>query len=124
MLRNIPDFELLDAEDADLRIYHPDPDPRSIKHHNIDPELKRELMSMVKGNTPVKMFFKMNERLQAYAQAFERNMRWKSEIIPEYGEYRRQILSAGLPPERAQGHFDDDFLQPEKDQNVRGNQGH
>jgi hypothetical protein len=71
MLRNIPDFELLDAEDADLRIYHPDPDPRSIKHHNIDPELKRELMSMVKGNTPVKMFFEMNERLQAYAQAFE-----------------------------------------------------
>jgi hypothetical protein len=75
MLRNIPYFELLDAEGVDLRIYYPDPDMWSIKPYNIDPELKHEVVSMVKGNTPVKMLFKMIERLQAYAQAFERNMK-------------------------------------------------
>jgi hypothetical protein len=123
MLRNIPYFELLDAEGVDLGIYRPDPDMWSIKPHNIDPEWKCELVSMVKGNTPVKMLFKMNKRLQAYAQAFERNMRWKSEMVPKYGEYRRQIPSTGLLSEHVQGYFDDDFLQQEKDRNGWGIQG-
>jgi hypothetical protein len=123
MLRNIPYFELLDAEGVDLRIYYPDPDMWSIKPHNIDPDLKCELVSMVKGNTPEKMLFKMNERLQAYAQAFERNMRWKSEMVQGYGEYRRQIPSTGLLSEHVQGYLDDDFLQPENDQSGWGIQG-
>jgi hypothetical protein len=44
-------------------------------------------------------------------------------MVPEYGEYRRQILSTGLRSEHVQGYFDDDFLQPEKDQSGWGNQG-
>jgi hypothetical protein len=93
MLRNIASLKISEVEGSDLP-YPYDPS-QPLVSNNIPQELKVSLKTLVEGDTPIKYVFMMYEKLLEYAQAFERNPRFRSEMSPVWGLARRNRDEGG-----------------------------
>lgn len=87
MLRNIASLKIGEVEGSDLPSTYDPSQP--LVSNNIPQELKVSLRTLVAGNTPINYVFRMYEKLLEYAQAFERNPRFRAEMNPAWGAARR-----------------------------------
>jgi len=98
MLRNIPNVEFGMVRGYELPLWYHSTMPiaSNIEHINLGPLLEAKFQSLVQGNSKVVHLWKMYESLLAYAQTFERNLDWKEDMNPGYGQARKRL---DPPPE-------------------------
>lgn len=90
-------FELIEGTEdmctTDLTILAPPgvPPPSGYKKHTSFKKLKSELETLVSSVTPISKLPKMLDNLMRYAQAFERNPKFREEMRPGYDEVFQRI---------------------------------
>ncbi|KAE9373641.1 hypothetical protein N431DRAFT_465919 [Stipitochalara longipes BDJ] len=91
LLRNIPCLKLDEARGRDLPIYDTSLQASILVYNNIPLNLKTEIKALVEGDSPVAHVFKMYTRLVNYAEAFERNTKFREAMRWSWNEARQRL---------------------------------
>jgi hypothetical protein len=85
LLRNVKEIKLGELPVNELSIYRPTERESSPSPHDFPASFLENMKSLVESSEPVKRVWKMYEKLLKYAQAFERNDRFRANMEPAWG---------------------------------------